>query len=1581
MHGWTEQLEAATVALDLPDGDGYGTGFVIAPGVLVTCAHVVAGARGVRARIVRTGQELAVSLSDDEQHKAANGLDLAFLRFDAEATRTGLVLTAPALSPGDRMRAHGHPQGHYRPGQWATLEYLGDSRLTFDDSMPMPRGYGTPVGSGYSGSPVVNERTGAVCGMLARSDKAGSAHLVPIAEILARCAAAEPPVAWLSTLTDAQLRSGGFRHPGPDLRDYLQAARAEADEHPYAMLLSDTRDIPLSTVYVQQEAADVLDAPDRQPAGKKRPAAESVLDTKRHVLFTGGAGAGKSSLLRRLTYTAANAWLEDPARAPSYIPVRVAADQLGDRPLPEALADAVRRDLTSLRRSPSPEFFASAPLPGVDWLVCIDSLDEVLNSETRNKVIQIIHRWATREPHMRFVVASRSLVTSEMHKLKALERYSLLEFGDEEITKVAKAWFEALEVPDAARRASWLLADLRHGRLGEVAKNPLYLTMICVVTASGELPRNPADLYARFIKLLRRKGAQHLGRGGAGSYGITPDLLSRVHDVLGPVAERRQAGDTRPLLEQVLDLLAPDGPDEPVEQDVVLRALTFTGLLTERSGQLHFLHHTIQEYLAGCGIAGRLSPRDPEALHILREAIAAERPNVILFMAAAWRARGHALDEFLRTAMKAGGWRELLLCATVLSDEASTDRELVAWFARAVIKVYGRSVSAGGDIGTSTVLARLYAVLHEDDLRDIVRDRTVPDWPRLDALESYVRRAGHGAAALAAALAGEPDLAPVARLTAVGLTAEAGDPSTACARLTAIAHDPSHPPGSRLSAAAMLLSYDAAAAAELLAQLLGTMQEILDIDLTRELRDIRNQADPETRITLSKALAQNPALDGTSAHESRYLLGTLLGTAAPFEELAQDRSAPVYLRVRALDHLPAEHPLLSRVLPGLLRNPDACDGAVDSALYRVRDARLLETAARDGRLGESARTMAITRLIELGRLDAAGSCVDAVLSESSDHSVMQLSAILLELGQTGRFRELLLSVVTDPDMPADLRTDCIARLADTGHAGAGRDTLLRLAADPDIAASDRLSAVRRLHAEDTAAREQTLVAMASDVTLPPSVRHKVAQLLLNAGRRDTAAGALRALAEDSSCGLEYRVNALAELAEIDLRAASEALHRVLDETGVPDEQMWKLIDLADALVPDTSLHGRLEELLDDVTVPVASLLRIEADHGEHRSALVPLMRALDRIADDPRTEPGPRCQAVARSCGWTPYPRWRKRMAGLDPDPLLRLALHVEAASVSSYVPSPGYWELLSFGRTTRNDLASPTGALAGVDPQAALDQWLELLEQREASAVTALRPLYRLVRGEALQPRVDALLLAWAEDPQAPLADRIAAVEIMDPMTNQTDTAGWYKLAADLATPHDLRSHICELLPASGVHNRIPLARTLAADPAAPLPARAQAAALLAEDLGEEGRAVLRALSNPDTTDPEAHLAAAAAWDELDVGNEAVAAYRRVLDAEGTAAGHRVRAASGMARYRPVRHVARRVLATVLGDSAAAAGVRIEAATALLTLRETAEAHLGLFRLAREPGLADAERNRIRELLPPDLREETYRRAAEECR
>ncbi|WP_406180581.1 trypsin-like peptidase domain-containing protein [Streptomyces canus] len=1581
MDGWRDPLEAATVALDLLDGSGGGTGFVLAPGTVVTCAHVVAGAATVRGRIVATGIELTLTLSEDALHRAANGLDIAFLRFEAAAPAPTHVLTAPHTAFGDRMWVYGHPRGDYRAGQWAALEYQGDSRLAFDDPMPMPRGYGTPVGEGFSGSPVVNQRTGGVCGMLARSNKAGSTHMVPLSEILSRCPAPAPPAPWLDALTDEQLRAGGFRHPGAQLRDYLKAARDTADEHPYAALLTDAQEIPLSTVYVRQEASAADEAEDeaapsdlgrshpgrdRRHSSRERPAAESVLAEDRHVLFTGGAGTGKSSLLRRLTCTAASTWLDDPEQAPSYVPVRVGADQLLDLPFPEALARAVGRDLPGLRRSLPPAFFEDGPLPSVDWLVCVDGLDEILDPDERGKVIRLVQSWA-REPYLRFVVASRSLVTAEMNRLSVLRRYSLLEFGDREIESVAHAWFAALDVRDAAQRATELTGALRLGRLSEVSRNPLYLTMICVVAALHELPRNPAELYARFIAILREKGSARLRRSGRAGHGITPDLLDRVHDVLYTVAEARQSGDPRLLLDQVRDLLAERYPDASPDRDSVLGALAFTGLVLRHGEDLRFLHHTVQEYLAGCSLADRLNPKAPEALATVREAIAAERPNLVLFMAARWREQGMSLEEFLRTVVDGGGWRDLLLCATILSDELVTDEELTGRFTQAVIKLSGRSVTVG-DLDVSTVLDRLFAVLDAPGLAGVVTDPAVPRAVRVEALTHCVRRAVDHAADLAMGLADDTDLLGGQRVVAASLLARAGDIDGACRRLLALAEDPGQIPETQQAAAVALLPLDLPTGSDALAALLRTSE--FPYQHVDNLLSMLPRGLPETTLTgLADALHGNPVL-AEDPYMTRFLKGRLLTPARPdpLVELCGDPSAPLHLRHRAIWTLPeAPQETLRFVCTQVVASSDSPADAVATAVSHIDDAGLAERVARDERLSGYVRIDAMARLARLGRRSVAMDCVDRLLTGPGDRWSVgyYLPQILHGLGESARLRELVLRAFHDHALAVDNRLAHLDFLRSVVVTDELHTFLMRTAADTGIGASDRLAAAASLEELDAADADNLLASIAADPALPADVRRDAATQLLDTGDRDTASGLLRRVAEDPYGGMRDRIQALATLAEVDVRAASETLHRLLDEPGLPDEHLWRLLSLADDLAPDATLRRRLEALIDDESVPTESLLKFEGGSHLDRSAVVPRgRRVLTRIAADSTAHPSARARAASDLIGLIPYPRWKALMANVSPDPLHRLSLHATIGSQSSHTSHPTLWQTLSFSQDGEGT-SVPTGALAGADLPASMARWLNLVGQRRPEALTQLRPLWTLMRDESTSRRVRDMLLAWARDDTAPLQDRCAAAATAGGNLDEP----WFALATDDDAPPQLRVAVCEHLPTSGALNRIPVTRALASDPTHPVEVRARAAALLAEDLGEEGRLLLQSLSAPHTTDAEAHLAAAAAWTKLDVEGEAEAACRRVVDSEQAHARHRALAAAKLMKWRTARSRAKEVLRAVVADRGAPVPVRIEAAEKLIAFREPAEAHLGLLRLSLELGPGHEDRPRVLALLPSDLR------------
>ena len=323
MSALEDLLREATLALEVRSGSTdliEGTGFLVAPGIVATCAHVLAERPEALPGTV-TARTAACASSSFK--RCGNGT--------CASMRAGWTwrCCAPRWKPGCRTccsralsrRVRRCRRSATRPASSAPASRRCSPRRAPPGCAPWThtawplggewepeRVFGTPVRGGYSGSAVLSRRTGAVCGMLCLSDRAGSAHLVSAKDILA----ALPQIAqvqsdparnsrWLAELDDDQIRIGGWPYPGPRLRAYLDAAILAAREHPYPGLVPGTRPPPLTTVHVRQQARPATPprtengagaSPPAEHAGTPGPAsAQEILDHGEGAVVIAGPGA------------------------------------------------------------------------------------------------------------------------------------------------------------------------------------------------------------------------------------------------------------------------------------------------------------------------------------------------------------------------------------------------------------------------------------------------------------------------------------------------------------------------------------------------------------------------------------------------------------------------------------------------------------------------------------------------------------------------------------------------------------------------------------------------------------------------------------------------------------------------------------------------------------------------------------------------------------------------------------------------------------------------------------------------------------------------------------------------------------------------------------------------------------------------------------------------------------------------------------------------------------------------------------------------------------------------------------------
>ncbi|MFC4120645.1 S1 family peptidase [Nonomuraea zeae] len=158
-----------------------GTGFFVAPGLVLTCSHVIGRQDGPSVRIVTGGQVFAGRVTARHPAQAPDGEpfplpDLALIEVPGAPDNLECVrfdLEPPQVE--DRIHTIGHTRTWSRlPGaEPATFTYEGLHRVDGGSLLKLASGQAVP---GMSGGPLLNLATGGVCGILKTSRDPGNPH-------------------------------------------------------------------------------------------------------------------------------------------------------------------------------------------------------------------------------------------------------------------------------------------------------------------------------------------------------------------------------------------------------------------------------------------------------------------------------------------------------------------------------------------------------------------------------------------------------------------------------------------------------------------------------------------------------------------------------------------------------------------------------------------------------------------------------------------------------------------------------------------------------------------------------------------------------------------------------------------------------------------------------------------------------------------------------------------------------------------------------------------------------------------------------------------------------------------------------------------------------------------------------------------------------------------------------------------------------------------------------------------------------------------------------------------------------------
>ncbi|MFE3742284.1 NACHT domain-containing protein [Streptomyces sp. NPDC059134] len=636
-------------------GEQQGTGVLLTPRSVLTCAHVV-GAMD-RTAIAHPGS--AESLAAEVQWRD-DALDAALLVTDHD------ILAPEVAAPLGRLRvgtlATEGPLPHceivgfpdiQRYGEHGALE-LDQYRATvlptagrlrtalvceLDHSAAAERADDTTPLQGLSGSPVF---AGAVLLGIVTQVPQGRRHLrvegVPMSRILATDSPLRSTFR-VTPVTDVHPRDERFEN------EYAKAVKARyrktrifgIDE-----LGTNEATWDLDTAYLSLEAGgrerpSGLDRPEPHRPSPVRPSRiDNLLADRPRTLLRGEAGAGKTTLVWWLAAHAACGTL-GPELAdlngliPFVVPLRTVHARGTGLPTPSRLS-SVAQILTD----DAPPGWERRVLEAGRGFLLVDGVDEVPPDEREHTRVWL-NELLDLYPATRCLATVRPLaVEEEWLRSGRFDELQLLPMGHEDIQAFVTAWHRAarLECETYAdeRRAeeeraelTTLEAELRaqfaqNDALRTLAQTPLLCAVICALhrRRGGLLPDTRWELYRSTLAMLL--GTRDTQRGIANPDGITmgfEEHLELLQSLAVWLVRGGQAQLSREVAEGQIKVAMrrlPQVAKQGSAATVLTHLLNRSGLLQERGDdEVHFIHRTFQDYLAARALVegGSL----PELLH------------------------------------------------------------------------------------------------------------------------------------------------------------------------------------------------------------------------------------------------------------------------------------------------------------------------------------------------------------------------------------------------------------------------------------------------------------------------------------------------------------------------------------------------------------------------------------------------------------------------------------------------------------------------------------------------------------------------------------------------------------------------------------------------------------------------------------------------------------------------------------------------------------------------------------------------------------------------------------------------------
>ena len=331
-----------------------------------------------------------------------------------------------------------------------------------------------------------------------------------------------------------------------------------------------------------------------------------VANDEQYLMLLGGPGVGKSTFLRKVGLEALkrkNGNFEHEC-IPVFLELkRFTEDQID--------IETLITNEFEICGFPHPEELTQTALKSGDLLILFDGLDEAPRSNVDN-VIGKIGDFVDRYSQNRFITSCR--IAAYKGGFTRFTEVEMADFDDGQIEAYIKNWFASTPDPhlyqldesmETADRCWEMLNASEHSATKELARNPLLLTLLCMVyDISQNLPRNRAALYEKALDVFLEEWAAEKRVHQGVSMNLYLDIADEKR-MLSEIAaknfeENRLFFSKDELITQIREFgegnaNTPETFKAPKIFDTIL---VDQGLFVERvRNSYSFSHLTFQEYL------------------------------------------------------------------------------------------------------------------------------------------------------------------------------------------------------------------------------------------------------------------------------------------------------------------------------------------------------------------------------------------------------------------------------------------------------------------------------------------------------------------------------------------------------------------------------------------------------------------------------------------------------------------------------------------------------------------------------------------------------------------------------------------------------------------------------------------------------------------------------------------------------------------------------------------------------------------------------------------------------------------------